>query len=121
MAVKIQVGFFRVVTQCSIVVGYESFGIHAASTEILHNVTTHKTSNLLGYNFGKGWKENNYMENARIILMRGWQMMDHCGLSSKIFIVVCEGVSKSSRIGRRRPEIQMVQLSATRCSCIAIS
>jgi hypothetical protein len=31
-----------------------------------------------------------------------------------------EGVSKSFRIGRLERELQMVQLSATRCSCIAI-
>jgi hypothetical protein len=31
-----------------------------------------------------------------------------------------EGVSKSSRTGRLERELQMVQLSATRCSCIAI-
>jgi len=31
-----------------------------------------------------------------------------------------EGVSKSSRTGRLELELQMVQLSATKCSCIAI-
>jgi hypothetical protein len=31
-----------------------------------------------------------------------------------------EGVSKSFRTGQLEPELQMVQLSATRCSCIAI-
>jgi hypothetical protein len=31
-----------------------------------------------------------------------------------------EGISKSFRIGRLERELQMVQLSATRCSCIAI-
>jgi hypothetical protein len=31
-----------------------------------------------------------------------------------------EGVSKSFRTGRLKQELQMVQLSATRCSCIAI-
>jgi hypothetical protein len=31
-----------------------------------------------------------------------------------------EGVSKSFRTGRLERELQMVQLSATRCSCIAI-
>jgi hypothetical protein len=31
-----------------------------------------------------------------------------------------EDVSKSSRTGRLEQELQMVQLSATRCSCIAI-
>jgi len=33
---------------------------------------------------------------------------------------VYEGVSKSFRTGRLEWELQMVQLSATRCSCIAI-
>jgi hypothetical protein len=33
---------------------------------------------------------------------------------------ICEGVSKSCRTGRLERELQMVQLSATRCSCIAI-
>jgi hypothetical protein len=32
----------------------------------------------------------------------------------------CEGVSKSFRTGRLERELQMIQLSATRCSCIAI-
>jgi len=31
-----------------------------------------------------------------------------------------EGVSKSFRTGRLERELQMVQLSATECSCIAI-
>jgi hypothetical protein len=31
-----------------------------------------------------------------------------------------EGVSKSFRTDRLEPELQVVQLSATRCSCIAI-
>jgi hypothetical protein len=31
-----------------------------------------------------------------------------------------EGVSKSFRSGRLERELQMVQLSATRCSCIAM-
>jgi hypothetical protein len=31
-----------------------------------------------------------------------------------------EGVSKSYRTGRRKRELQMVQLCATKCSCIAI-
>jgi hypothetical protein len=31
-----------------------------------------------------------------------------------------EGISKSFWIGRLERELQMVQLSATRCSCIAI-
>jgi hypothetical protein len=34
--------------------------------------------------------------------------------------VFCEGVSKSFLSGRLERELQMVQLSATRCSCIAI-
>jgi hypothetical protein len=34
--------------------------------------------------------------------------------------VVYDGVSKSFRTGRLERELQMVQLSATRCSCIAI-
>jgi hypothetical protein len=33
---------------------------------------------------------------------------------------ICEGVSKSFRTGRLERELQMVQLSATKCSCIAI-
>jgi len=33
---------------------------------------------------------------------------------------IYEGVSKSVRIGRLERELEMVQLCATRCSCIAI-
>jgi hypothetical protein len=35
-------------------------------------------------------------------------------------LVIYEGVTKSFRTGRLEQELQMVQLSATRCSCIAI-
>jgi hypothetical protein len=35
-------------------------------------------------------------------------------------IKICEGVSKSFRTGRLERELQMVQLSATMCSCITI-
>jgi hypothetical protein len=41
-------------------------------------------------------------------------------LLTSLFTNVCEGVSKSFRTGRLERELQMVQLSATRCSCIAI-
>jgi hypothetical protein len=36
------------------------------------------------------------------------------------FFPIYEGVSKSFRTGRLERELQMVKLSATRCSCIAI-
>jgi hypothetical protein len=36
-------------------------------------------------------------------------------------LLLYEGVSKSFRTGRLERELQMVQLSATRCSCTAIS
>jgi hypothetical protein len=38
----------------------------------------------------------------------------------KYFLNTYEGVSKSFQTGRLEQELQMVQLSATRCSCIAI-
>jgi hypothetical protein len=34
----------------------------------------------------------------------------------KIIPILHEGVSKSFRTGRLKPELQMIQLSATRCS-----
>jgi hypothetical protein len=37
-----------------------------------------------------------------------------------LYYLVYEGVSKSFRTGRLKPELQLVKLSATRCSCIAI-
>jgi hypothetical protein len=37
-----------------------------------------------------------------------------------VCVCVYEGVSKSFRTGRLERELQMVQLSATRCSCIVI-
>jgi hypothetical protein len=40
--------------------------------------------------------------------------------SVKVRFELYEGVSKSFRTGRLERELQMVQLSATRCSCIAI-
>jgi hypothetical protein len=39
----------------------------------------------------------------------------------KSFFTQCEDVPKSFRTGRLEQELQMIQLSATRCSCIAIS
>jgi hypothetical protein len=41
-------------------------------------------------------------------------------LSTLTYFLTYEGVSKSIRTGRLEGEQQMVQLSATRCSCIAI-
>jgi hypothetical protein len=41
-------------------------------------------------------------------------------VDKKRFSLVYEGVSKSFRTGRLDLELQMVELSATRCSCIAI-
>jgi hypothetical protein len=38
----------------------------------------------------------------------------------KLLVFEYEGVFKSFRTGRLERELQMVQLSATRCSCIAI-
>jgi hypothetical protein len=40
--------------------------------------------------------------------------------STSSYYVLHEGVSKSFRTGRLQRELQMVQLSATRCSCISI-
>jgi hypothetical protein len=37
-----------------------------------------------------------------------------------MYVCMDEGVSKSFRTGRLEPELKIVQLSATRCSCIAI-
>jgi hypothetical protein len=42
------------------------------------------------------------------------------GCTSEDFILTYEGVSKSFRTGRLERELQMVQLSATGCSCITI-
>jgi hypothetical protein len=43
---------------------------------------------------------------------------------SAFYIQVCvaiyKGVSKSFRTGRLERELQMVQLSASRCNCVAI-
>jgi hypothetical protein len=41
-------------------------------------------------------------------------------LKYTLWLKMLEGVSKSFRTGRLELELQMVQLSATRCSCIAI-
>jgi hypothetical protein len=49
--------------------------------------------------------------------------MCRCASNNGIFgllFVLYEGVSKSFRTGGLEPELKMVQLSATRCSCIAI-
>jgi hypothetical protein len=43
------------------------------------------------------------------------------GVSYIKYIIAYEGVSKNFGTGRLERELQMVQLSATRCSCIAIS
>jgi hypothetical protein len=42
------------------------------------------------------------------------------GAGNNVVKSLYEGVSKSIRTGRLERELQMVQLSATRCSCIAI-
>jgi hypothetical protein len=42
----------------------------------------------------------------------------HEGFQKRLWVY--EGLSKSFRTGRLKRELQMVQLSATRCSCIAI-
>jgi hypothetical protein len=49
---------------------------------------------------------------------------DQCGAQAQaqkfVETNIYEGVSKSFRTGRLERELQMVQLSATRCSCIAV-
>jgi len=40
--------------------------------------------------------------------------------TTAIYFKLCEGVSKSFRTDRLEPELEMIQLSATRCRCIAI-
>jgi hypothetical protein len=54
-----------------------------------------------------------------------WYLVKHrnnftLALPMNLLHVTYEGVSKSIRTGRLERELQMVQLSATRCSCIAI-
>jgi len=43
-----------------------------------------------------------------------------CNLREATAILYYEGVSKSFRTGRLERELKILQLSATRCSCIAI-
>jgi hypothetical protein len=53
----------------------------------------------------------------------GNEYEDRCGmqiLRERMLSSVYESVSESFRTGRLEPELQMVQLSATRCNCIAI-
>jgi hypothetical protein len=70
--------------------------------------------------FGKLQKQSSLKYVAMIILYD----TKHRSLPQHIdvYVTVCtyEGVSKSFRTGRLERELQTVQLSATRCSCIAI-
>jgi hypothetical protein len=50
------------------------------------------------------------------LVLQPFESLTSCDHSVKLN----EGVSKSFRTGRMERELQMVQLSATRCSCIAI-
>jgi hypothetical protein len=68
-------------------------------TTTLHGVITQKTSNV--YERFTATKEAVHI----------WDAWRHC---------TYEGISKSFRAGRLERELQMVQLSATRCSCIVI-
>jgi hypothetical protein len=51
----------------------------------------------------------------------GWLCCYRCNKSfGNVSKFKYEGVSESFRTGRLERELQMIQLSATRCSCIAI-
>jgi hypothetical protein len=64
--------------------------------------------------------------NWFVITLHNWLVLNPVGLSILIgrswedAIYEYEGVSKSFRTGCLERELQMLQLSATRCSCIAI-
>jgi hypothetical protein len=67
----------------------------------------------------------NYQSNKKEltafdVLTLGGKVVSCRGSSREYFEARYEGVSKSFRTGRLERELQMVQLSATRCSCIAI-
>jgi hypothetical protein len=58
----------------------------------------------------------NRRERERGVLNSAWEMTHSLLMRSAVY----EGVSKSFRTGRLERELQRVQLSTTRCSCIAI-
>jgi hypothetical protein len=58
--------------------------------------------------------------SSRLLRCYGFTMSCEAGRVYLTQSAMYEGVSKSFRTGRLERELQMVQLSATRCSCIAI-
>jgi hypothetical protein len=60
--------------------------------------------------YRRGWKEHQI--SLSVETSRTWMKTGRCTQYESVF--------KSFRIGRLERELQMVQLSATRCSCIAI-
>jgi hypothetical protein len=52
--------------------------------------------------------------------IRSWWRPSPCRKEANVICLNYECISKSFRTGRLERELQMVQLSATRCSCIAI-
>jgi len=58
------------------------------------------------------YEHKNTLRECENNLLRREEVMGRCN--------TYEGVTKSFRTGRLERELQMVQLSATRCSCVAI-
>jgi hypothetical protein len=65
-----------------------------------------------------GWVGPRAGVNA--VTKRKYPVIIPTGNWTPVVQLVYEGVSKSFRTGRLKRELQMIQLSATRCSCIAL-
>jgi hypothetical protein len=70
-------------------------------------------------NFLSSWLTVSF--SRRTLLHRVSQLVSYiCYLHIDSILRKCEGVSKSFRTGRLERELQMIQLSATSCSCSAV-
>jgi len=64
------------------------------------------------------WRTELHLSFMETKIMGGYMSRELCRIKGKPALYT--GVSKSFRTGRLERELQMVQVSATRCSCIAI-
>jgi hypothetical protein len=105
---KTQVTVFWIVTPYSDVAGYQRF-----------------RGSLLPPSSGWRWRQQGYIFIAWCLVkltdnFTFWSFNAPMKIGQDSFSGEYEGVSKSFRTGRLERELQMVHLSATKCSCIAI-
>jgi hypothetical protein len=110
---------FRVVTVLCNVYVLRLYGWHNLTSWRTRTHTVQRATSQWLHGYPK--RSLRYLNsNAKHLMIISSCCLEELANTRTIMMYIYEGVTKSFRTGRLERELQMVQLPATRCSCIAI-